>query len=449
MSSLLVVALALGILWVAAVAIVMAKRHIREITPGPETSEFGDESPAVAAFLANGFRLPAEAASATIIDLAARGVIKIEDYRPGLPMIRLSSEASAGLRPYETRVIQLLESKASGGIVPAEALSSGEGEISQRWRHAFRNEVVDEAQERGLSRDLWNARLTTIFALLSLLPAGTTLIARGWEPALGVFVAGLFILQIIRYYRPQQPTAFGLARASHWLGVRQYLSSHGEFDDVSPAGVAIWGRNLSYAAALEIARTAVKMLPMGDEDDRNAWSPWGGRWHPVKVRYPLYLPPMWGKHPAASALISILIVMAGGMAIMVGTRVQGLARGSSAQEASGITPGDVSAVISTVLPLVGLLLLLTGGVLLVRALVDLTSTKRVNGHLVRKRRKRRLFDSSHTPKYLCYLAVDDASSPRINAWRVRDEIFDHVEQGDDVVAEVTRYGRYVKSISKI
>lgn len=453
-SAALIGALALGIMWVAGVAIVIAARHVKEIDAGPATSELGEEPPAVAALLANGFRLPSEAAPATILDLAARRVIRIEDYRPGLPMIRIAGGVTDALRPYEQRTMELLASKASGGVVPAEALSSGEGEVSTRWRHAFRNEVVDEAQQRGLSKDLWNAQLTALFGVLALAPAGLVMLATAWQPALAVYVAALFVLQTIRYHRPQQPTALGLRRASYWLGVREYFSSHGEFADVGPSGVATWGRNLAYAAAFEIAEAAVRALPMGDEDDKNAWSPWGGRWHAVKVRYPVNYPPMWGKHPLVGVALSVLICGAGSLVLLVGTKVNGARStsslpGMSSSGGSGTSVGDVAQIVVAILLLVGLVLFFVGIASFVRALADLAGSRTVEGHLVRKRRRRGTFDSSKTPKYRCYLAVDDASAPSINAYRVRDAIFDQAEQGSHVVIEATRFLGYVKSVKVI
>lgn len=450
-SAALVAALALGIMWAVGVAVVIAARHVKDIDAGPETSELGEEPPAVAALLANSFRLPAEAAPATILDLAARRVIRIEDYRPGLPMIRMTGGPPEPLRPYEERILELLESKASGGVVPAEALSTGEGEISVRWRHAFRNEVVDEAQQRGLSRDVWTAQLTGVFGALSLIPAGLVMLATTWQLALVVVVGAVFVLQTIRHYRPQQPTAMGLKRASDWLGVREYFSTHGEFADVGPSGVATWGRNLAYAAAFEIAEGAVRALPMGDEDDKNAWSPWGGRWHAVKVRYPVNYPPMWGKHPLVALGLSALIGGAGAFVALVGSKVNAARSssslpGMSSSGGSGTSVGDVAQIVVAILLLVGLALLLAGIASFIRSLADLAGSKTIEGYLVRKRRRRGTFDSSKTPKYRCYLAVDDASSSNINAYRVRDAIFDQAEQGNHVVIEVTRFLGYVKAV---
>jgi hypothetical protein len=42
---------------------------------------------------------------------------------------------------------------ASDGAVPAGALTTGPSEQSEKWRTRFENEVVADAQRRGLSRE--------------------------------------------------------------------------------------------------------------------------------------------------------------------------------------------------------------------------------------------------------------------------------------------------------
>lgn len=116
---------------------------------------------------------------------------------------------------------------------------------------------------------------------------------------------------------------------------------------------------------------------------------------------------------------------------------------------SGTSVGDVAQLIVSILLVVGLVLLLTGLAGFVRAIADMTTKRTVEGYLVRKRRRRGTFDSSQTPKYRCYLAVDDGSSTEIKAWRVKDEIFDQVEQGAHVTAEATRFLGYVKAMRPV
>jgi hypothetical protein len=148
-----VLGVAAGMLWLGAAAFFYAARHPADPPVGPRTLDLGPEPPAVANFLVHGFRVTDEAVAATLIDLAARRFVEVEQRGPGVFYIRLRSARQEPLTPYERRVLSHLERLASGGVVPAEALTTGPADVSSGWRREFESEVVADAQGRGLSRD--------------------------------------------------------------------------------------------------------------------------------------------------------------------------------------------------------------------------------------------------------------------------------------------------------
>jgi hypothetical protein len=52
----------------------------------------------------------------------------------------------------------------------------------------------------------------------------------------------------------------GRVAAAHWLGVRDFIGDHGNFDDLPPAAVAVWDRYLAYGAAMDLSDDAVNGL---------------------------------------------------------------------------------------------------------------------------------------------------------------------------------------------
>ncbi len=92
---------------------------------GPRTLELGPEPPALANFLVHDFRVTAEAVPATVIDLAARNLVDIEQRGPGVFYVRVRPPGEHGLTAYERLVLGLLVERASDGVVPAEALTTG------------------------------------------------------------------------------------------------------------------------------------------------------------------------------------------------------------------------------------------------------------------------------------------------------------------------------------
>src|SRR5205085_23729 len=87
---------------------------------------------------------------AGLFDLAARHLVELEEREPGSYVCRLeTAPEEETLQPYERRVLELLRRRASGGIVPAGALTTGPSTESSKWWKEFRGEVVADAQSRG------------------------------------------------------------------------------------------------------------------------------------------------------------------------------------------------------------------------------------------------------------------------------------------------------------
>jgi hypothetical protein len=78
---------------------------------------------------------------------------------------------------------------------------------------------------------------------------------------------------------------------------------------------------------------------------------------------------------------------------------------------------------------------------LVRGAIDLFAHRQVSGLVLRARRQ----GSDDKPQF--YLAVDDDSTDRIRAWRVRPQVYQRTSEGDYVSVKVTRNLRFVRELS--
>ena len=137
----------------------------------PRTLQLGAEPPAVANFLVNDFRVTDDAVPATLIDLAARNVVDIEQRVLASSTCAFGAEPAEPLNTYEQRVLDHLRARAVDGVVPAEALTTGPGQQSAGWRRRFANEVVSDAQRRGLSRDALGSPVFTMLLVAAAIPA--------------------------------------------------------------------------------------------------------------------------------------------------------------------------------------------------------------------------------------------------------------------------------------
>jgi hypothetical protein len=418
---------AAGALWLAAAAFLYVSRYPAEPPVGPRTLELGPESPAVANFLVHDFRVTDEAVAATLIDLAARRFVEVEQRGVGVFFVRLRPAREEPLAPYERRVLEHLTKLESGGVVPAEALTTGPAEVSRSWRRAFDAEVVAEAKARGLSRDAVAGRIYLGLIGAAALPALSAIALKAYSVAIVILGAGYLILEWILGRHPQRETPAGLEAASRWLGVRAELEANEVFRQYTPLTVPLWDRLLAFGAALGVASGASRPLLMGTESDTHAWSSHGGRWRPVRIRYPRIWPPGWGLDPRVALLGGTGAAVVGGLALY--SHGVGLLE-TVGDGWSGIVPGAYLLMLCVAV--------VFGIAVTVMAVQDQWSSQEVTGPILRLR----AFggDDDNDKRY--YAAVDDGSSRSIRALRLDARDYAKLRQGQLVtVASTPNLGR--------
>lgn len=416
----------------------------RPLTPPvlPATSDVGKENPAVANLLANGGAVTAEAVPATLLDLAARKIVDIDETEPHVYAVAISGAGRDGLTPYESRVMTLLRSKASGGTVPAAALTIGTTSQARGWFRAFAADVVREAKGSGLCVPRWPPRLLTALGLLVFAAfMGVGLSANEnsdsqdlfWGITLGVTLATVAASAYLFRDTTQLVTNAGLAPQARWLALRKYLREDELFGTLPPTAVAVRERYLAYGAALGVAAAAVRAIPMGAESDRRAWSSYGGRWRQLTVSYPKVWPPAWGASPGETIWRGLRL--GGGAAVVLYVFSLFLPHLSFARTADQATR-DLSAGAVLVAGLT-IVVLGAGMWLLLAGVVSLFGSRHVTGDAVRLR--------SRGDPPTSYLAVDDGTRDHIRAWKVRPAIYDSVTEYTTIVVTVTPLLGYVRS----
>ena len=416
--------------------LVYLARRPREPAAGAPSLDLGAEPPAVANLLANDFRLGREAVPATLLDLAARKHLELEEREPGTYVCRLATSGQgAALTTYEQRILELLRRRVSGGIVPTQALTTGPADESKRWWRAFRKEVVGETQQRGLSTDLVDRRTLLGLSLAAGLPGiAVALAAHDYRAGLACVVVAFVGVSAIRTAQWQRGTDAGLAAASRWLGLRARLGEDEEFARAPPTAVTLWERYLAYGAAFGIAPGAVGPIPMGAESDTRAWSSYGGRWRMVRIRYPRLVPLGWGLSPLGG-LVRGLGLVAGAVIVLVVGAPLAL---DVAEDLTGWWRALALAVLA--LPAAAGV---AGTSLLLRSAVDLWSDEDVTGQILRLRAHG---DDEGPKRY--YVALDEGKTPTVRAWVVDGDKYASLLQNQVVTATVTRHLRHVRSIER-
>jgi hypothetical protein len=201
-----------------------------------------------------------------------------------------------------------------------------------------------------------------------------------------------------------------------------------------PAGaVKLWDRYMSSAAALGLARAALRTLHMGAEDDHEAWSSYGGHWRVVKVNYPRTRL-VWGRHPALALLIGAGITTAGAGLVWVMLQVH-----SAAGDNAGDEFAHWARIVSEVGFAVAALLIVWGIRTVLLSASDAFTSVTSEGVIIRLRDYKRGEDGHYY-----FAALDDGTRDRVKAWLVTYALYSRLGEGEKVRATFTpRLGHVV------
>jgi hypothetical protein len=82
----------------------------------------------------------------------------------------------------------------------------------------------------------------------------------------------------------------------------------------------------------------------------------------------------------------------------------------------------------------------------VNAVPDLFTRRTMTASAVRCRTRRRLLSSNDPPKCWYYAALDDGSHDRIAAYRINEELYRQIRQGQTVTVDVTPRLGHVRAV---
>ncbi|MGI5486549.1 DUF2207 family protein [Microtetraspora malaysiensis] len=427
-------AVALWLLLLAALAI--ATRN-PDVVAAPPTGDLAPHSPAIVDLITGHWKLCDEAPSATLLDLASRGVVRIEEIGPELSLVRLRRDPG-DLRPYEKLVYDHVMSLAVDGVVATGALAEGSRNLG-RWWKSFRKKVIVEARALGLSRPRWSraqaALLTAAAAVPSLAVAVAVTVSDDEQKGgLGAAVVTFaLLLALMGRLNGERGTPDGARAAGQWLGVREHLAATGRFAEQPAASVTIWGRHLAYAAALGLAPRAVAGLPVSvPADDRRAWSDYGGMWHVVRVRYPRRM--LWAREPLPMLFYALAAGFFAGFWTWIALLVA---------SAFGLWPDAL------VRPAFLAVAAVAAGVPLWYAVVDLIGKAEVEGQVVRLRRFQAGTKGNNDPKYAYWCAIDDGRAREVKAYGIGERLWSSLSEGERVRARVGRKLGWIDAIEVI
>lgn len=434
-----------------------------------ETAEIGAETPAVASLLTNGFVVTPHAAVATLLDLVARGWLRIEQVEDEVVvLVDGHGRRDDQLTAYEQQVLNHIHKLAAGptsGVTGAGIEVAGL-RLPRRWRRRFTASVTRHARRAGLCRRRWPILALLVPAALLAIAAWQwwrsvregprTEVADSLLPrAIGFAVAAAIITLArpiigLAFSQAQSPTDRGRRRAEFWMGLRAWMEPRG-FELASSTAARNASRAVGYAAAFGLAERAADEVPVLPEDDRTAWSNASGQWHVVRVRYPFR--PGYGRHPALVLVIGLAV---GTVIVLLQRLLLDIAKGHTlagliddfADQADIIHNVAVGIAAALMVPLVWMAWFVVAGAF------DLFATIERRGLVVRARRPQRvvpfrwlLGPIARRDRYALFVAVDDGQSDRVGSWLANERTA--VPQGARAHVRATPILGYIRSSEPI
>lgn len=436
--------------WAAVNAAALALTRFGRPRRGPESPQPPDDlPPGVVAYLVGGPGAEPVAAGATLLDLAARGVVVLEEQGrdPAATTARPGSRPES-LDRLEHLVLERVRTRGRGGPVPVSALAARAGERDDD-EDALASAVVGAARARGLSRPRAGVVLRSLLVVAAAVPSAALGLVAALrsedtsEPlrsATGVGLVGLVVLLLPtwRLFDGERLTRAGRRAAQAWRGHGTALGRDEVLRAARPAQALTWGRRLATAHALGLTRVVDRSVRLGPGDRRLIWSSRGGRWRQVAVRYPrgqfvgagvpwTAVRGLWLAGVTAATVFALFWVPA----------VDGVDR-------DGALLSAVRAVGVVVLLAVGtwVLLRFLGGVLEIGAARTLTGEVLwIQEHRVNVTENGATVDAYH-------LVVDEGTSDRLTAWSLPPELRDRVATGDVVRVTVRPLSRRVTAVDR-
>ena len=422
------------------------------VTAGP--FDLPPEPPALVNLLVHDGSPSEDALPATVLDLAARGVVHLEETAPGECLCRLRPRSnSEGLLPYERRVLSLLRSRAIGGTVPADALTVGVQDETDAWWKAFADEVTADSRERGYLQPTWWTRGLAPLALTGVIAVlGALLYSWGSDSTTGraaygvgfaaVFVASMFIDDP---GKGRRLTRSGRQARGRWIAAEHALGWSEALRDDPPPSVAIWRRHLAYGAALGVAPAACRGLPIGPESSHVVWVQRGGLWRRARVKYARRFPPGLGRPPWVAFAIGAAGTAVAGLILALAARPGAWYPNPPFAPEIAEALGDAEPIIVGVASVVVVLSIWE----LVTALLDVGArATTVTGPVVARwmHQGRRINPWRDLVPSRRYIAVDTGDADVIRSWRVPEDEFWAVRRGDIVTVTVDRRLRHVRKV---
>ena len=242
-----------------------------------------DRPPAVVqSLMREGRTVTTTAFTATIFDLARRGILEIEDRNVSKKRLFGTKEVvettitlkkdpgpDSGLRPFEHSLLAFLYEEQAGWMSKGASLTvdqlqdylKKDPQKFQTWYRTWTKEIKDEVKPLGFLEPE-SVRSRNRFYLFTMPVAVLTL-----SPVLFILALGLIPTLTRR--------TMNWARENEaWKGLDRFLDDFSDFKEIPPEAYKLWEFYLVFGILFGNAKKILKMLPVILKDERAAAPAW-------------------------------------------------------------------------------------------------------------------------------------------------------------------------------
>ena len=259
----------IGLIGFVVIWLVWGREPRRPDDIGDYWREVPDDRPAVGRSLLHFGDVDSSAFSATVVDLAQRGYLRITEERTDRMIgkdkvtYRFENLLHAdvdGLEPWERSLMQRLfdgvETSTQDDFI---AWARANQSTAQSFWTSFRQGIKTDVKSAGyLSQHRAMPLLLAVGVVLGLGGFGAIVLAAGSLLGIVAIAAAVIVGLFIRVLR--QRTITGARRAAEWAGLKRFLTDFSRLDEAVSGDMILYERYLVAAVALGVADELVKGL---------------------------------------------------------------------------------------------------------------------------------------------------------------------------------------------
>jgi uncharacterized membrane protein len=240
-------------------------------------------SPAELSVLWNFKKMNANDITATIMDLARRKFLFLEEdtvqkrkflgskevttfllsFLPAPEPASLRKPEEAVLKPHEAELIDYLKNDIGGGkdyihLTDIEEYAKKNGEEFYLWWSSWTSDIIAKCEKYNFFDNHGNMTLFTVLGGVALFVLGFVLAARIGTIGWAMIIAGIIIFAVPLFFKRRSVT--GQEDYVRWAAFKRFLEHFSEMQRHEIPSLIIWEHYLVFAVSLGVAEEVIKQL---------------------------------------------------------------------------------------------------------------------------------------------------------------------------------------------